>query len=109
MTRLFTRTVGAVLGAALLLSGIAAMAPTAEAAAGGCTVNRYPTPPSIRPNTGSASCVVLNHGSRVRVVVTCSAVTVGRGPWVTAPHKNSVFVCSSLGAGNYPFVDYQTG
>jgi hypothetical protein len=109
MTRLLTRGVGAVLGTALLVSGIAAVAPTAEAAAAGCTVNRYPTPPSIRPNTGSASCMVLNNGSRVRVVVTCSAVTIGRGPWVSTRNRNSVFVCSSLGSGNYPFVDFQTG
>ena len=108
MNRKSSKIMGLTLGSALALSSVIVAAPSADAAAAGCTVNRYITPPVTHYNTGSASCTELNGGTKMRVVVTCSAISVGYGPWVTSPNKNSVYVCGNTTSGNYPDVGYQT-
>ena len=110
MIRLSSRSGGLAVSAALALSSIAVVAPAASASASGCQVGRFATPPSVVYNTGFALCHSLTSGSKVRVVVTCNAFTVGRGPWVTKAGAHSTYVCGSVdSADNYPTVDFQTG
>jgi len=97
--------------ALLVLSGsVVGTAMPANAAAAGCTVGRYMTPPTKIYNGGVAQCEILNGGTRVRAAVHCRGFGTYwvYGPWVSRPNTLSKGICRSLQDDAYE-VDYQLG
>ena len=105
--RMIRRPLLGILFTAMLAAGSAVAGSPAYAAASGCGVWRWTTPPSTTYNTGGATCASLTNGSQVRVVVYCgtTAFPPHYGPWVSTPNTYSKYICDGSEAVS---VGYQT-
>lgn len=105
--RLVARTALTVLCVIGLTAGTAGVATPAFAAASGCGVWRWTTPPSTTYNTGGATCASLTNGSQVRVVVHCgNTIFPPRyGAWVSRPNTYSSVNC---GGNEAVEIDWRT-
>lgn len=89
------KKIAAVGAFATLLFGVGLVSPSsAFADAAGCGVDRNMTTGSSTYNQGSARCILLNGGDKVRVVVKCSnSSTLKYGDWIYVQNVFSRYNC----------------